>query len=247
MGHQQERHLGGRLLQQFQDGVASVAVHLIRRIDNHHPPAAIGRRQAQKTAQFAHLRDGDFAAQAVLVVIPRTADQRQPGFGQGVKPVGDRVCVRDVERFGLGWGEKAAVSLGRGQQKPRQTPRQSGFANTFGPGNCPGVVHPARVEGGKEARLGGVVAEKLAGQARMRGILQPVGFGNIGQVDHMAAIMRWRSLQMGDGKAGDLGGNGSSLTFAVDQPKPRGTGGKAQKAHAHFALHRQPHVLKAHF
>jgi hypothetical protein len=48
---QQQERARGRLLQQLQDRVRGVGVHLVGGIDDHHPPPAIGGAQAEEIAQ----------------------------------------------------------------------------------------------------------------------------------------------------------------------------------------------------
>jgi len=49
-----------RLLEQFQQRVGGVHVHLVSGVDDHHPASAIGDGESEKGSEFAHLVHGDF-------------------------------------------------------------------------------------------------------------------------------------------------------------------------------------------
>ena len=90
-GDQQQQGAGRRLLEDLQQRVGGVAVHLVGAVDDDDPPAAPRRRQAQEAAELAHVVDDDLAAQPPASRIIGALDRQQVGM-TAARRRGERRC-----------------------------------------------------------------------------------------------------------------------------------------------------------
>ena len=131
---QQQHRARRRLLQHLQQRVGGVAVEVLRAVQHHHAPAALGRRQAQEVGDAADVIDHDLAAQPPALLVPGALDRQQIGVRSGGDAAEHRVGGIEAERRGAAAGEQAA---GEAEGERR-------LAHALRPGDQPGVVHPPR-------------------------------------------------------------------------------------------------------
>jgi hypothetical protein len=151
VGDDQHQGAARRLLEHLQDGIGARPVQLVDRIEDDHPPAAVGRRQGQEGADAAHVVDGNLAFQAGhLVVGPAALDHPQIGVRPGRDMADGRMVGRDVE--GLG-GPQQAPTAAPGEHEAGHAIGQRRLADPARAADQPGMGHPLRGPGLGEGGL----------------------------------------------------------------------------------------------
>ena len=77
MTDQQQKTVGRRFLEDFEQGVGGVAVHVVGIVDDNNPPAALRSGQAQEPADAADVIDHDLGARPALPVLHLPVDGKE--------------------------------------------------------------------------------------------------------------------------------------------------------------------------
>ena len=93
---QQEQSPGWRLFQRLQQRIRRVLVQLVGAIDNHHAPASLARRRAEKGAQAPDLVDADHLRIAFRLLDPGAADEEKVRMRQRRDLAKHRVLAIDA-------------------------------------------------------------------------------------------------------------------------------------------------------
>ena len=159
VAHQQKHRAPGRFLQRLENGIGGVAVHVLGAVDDDHPPAALGRRQAQEGADATDIADDDLAARllAFLIIAPRQG--LEVAMAAGGDPLEHRMFGRDVKARGRACEQ---VPLGGpGKHETGEAISQGRLADAAHPRYQPRVVQPVGAIGPEQRTLGLAVADEF--------------------------------------------------------------------------------------
>ena len=135
MADEKEEHATRWLLQAFEQGVGGVPVHLLRRIDDHHPPAALARREREEGVGGPHIVHHDLGAEPPPVA-EAPFDDREVAVTAGCDSSEDGM---------FRWHRQsvAAAPFPTGEHETRESVSQCRLTNAAWARDQPGVGEPA--------------------------------------------------------------------------------------------------------
>ena len=143
MADEQEHGARRRLLQDFQKGVAGIAVHLLGPVHDHHAPAAFGWSETEEAHGIAHVIDHDFAAHPAGLGIWAAGDKTQVGMAAARHQAEDGMA-RVEGQAGWPFAKKSVgFGAGTGKEEAREAEGKRGLADAPWAGQQPGMVKPA--------------------------------------------------------------------------------------------------------
>ena len=176
--HQEQEHATRRLLEDFEERIGGVAVHLVGAVDDDDAPAALGRGQPQKSADLAGVLDDDLAAQPAAARVVGALDRQEIGMPARGHPAKDAAvrgnrqpAFADITLIGSIIPEQPA---GRAlpcpvrQHETRKAKRQRRLADAARPAQQQRMRQPAGLEQLPQRTLGGFVADEIGVRARRR-------------------------------------------------------------------------------
>ena len=129
---------------------------MLHAVQHHHPPAALGRGEAQEVGDAADVIDHDLAAPPPPLLVPGALDRQQIGVRSGGDAAEHGMRGIEVERRG-----------GTGEQPTGEAEGQRRLAHAFRPGDQPGVVDAPRAHRLQDRRLRRRLAEQQRVGARL--------------------------------------------------------------------------------
>jgi predicted pyridoxine 5'-phosphate oxidase superfamily flavin-nucleotide-binding protein len=157
MADQQKKRAPRRFLEDLEQRVGGIAVHVVGAVDDDDAPAAFRRGETQEVRDLARVVDDDLVAQhplarlgigrrialLPLVRVDAALDGQEVGMTARGDPAEDGIVLRDGER---GWrrrGEKIWPRRALGEQVAGQAKRQRRLADAARPAEDQGVGQPA--------------------------------------------------------------------------------------------------------
>ncbi len=178
MRDQQEQRSARRLLDQFEKRVGGVAIEFVGTVDDGDAPAAAAGRMLKDAHHGTHVVDADFRVELLHLLVPSAAQQRHVGMRQSSHL--PRRGTGGIDLKCLRTQHARTLRVGVGQHESRDPPGESRLADALRSADDPGMRHAPRAIGIEERSLGRRVTDKAHRLARMRRVLEAVGFRHPG-------------------------------------------------------------------